>query len=155
MNCSRPQPVSGLHHLAVTPFVPFRLFLHGATKRDERCQKVPAHDLPLFLPRSADLLVCGFPKHSCPVFPRSGTGDWQVARPRRSASLRHLMSATVNALERIKKCCRRQAVWPSSPSSDLRTPSPPLGEKAGMRGYRPTLHGHMLIETATVLLNPV
>jgi hypothetical protein len=58
-------------------------------------------------------------------------------------------------LERVKKCYRRKVVWASSPSSVLRTPSPPLGEKAGMRGYRPTLHGHMLIETATVLLNPL
>ncbi len=58
-------------------------------------------------------------------------------------------------LERIKKCCRRQVVWASSPSSVLRTPSPPLGEKAGMRGHRPTLHGHMLIETAIVLWNPL
>jgi hypothetical protein len=35
---------------------------------------------------SADIPVCGFAGHSCPV---SQTGDWKVARTRRLESLRY------------------------------------------------------------------
>ncbi len=38
---------------------------------------------------SADILVCGFAGHSCPVFPRRENGDWKVGRTRRLESLRY------------------------------------------------------------------
>ena len=45
---------------------------------------------------SADILVCGFAGHSCPVFHPYESGDWKVARTRRLESLRYII--TVNAL---------------------------------------------------------
>ena len=45
---------------------------------------------------SADILVCGFAGHSCPVFHPYESGDWKVARTRRLESLRYII--TVNFL---------------------------------------------------------
>ena len=47
--------------LAMSDFVPFRLFSNGVTKRDKTGQKRTKADIPTFHSCGADILVCGFP----------------------------------------------------------------------------------------------
>ena len=56
-------------HVTVCPFSPF--FKWG----DKTCQNVTKSDIPTFQSCSADILVCGFPGHSCPVFPHDETKE--------------------------------------------------------------------------------
>ena len=47
---------------------------------------------------SADILVCGFAGHSCPVFHPYESGDWKVARTRRLESLRYIITVNPDSL---------------------------------------------------------
>ncbi len=62
---------------------------------------------------SADILVCGFAGHSCPVFHPYESGDWKVARTRRLESLRYIITvyALMRIFRRVQKlrCTARQA----------------------------------------------
>jgi CRISPR-associated protein Cas1 len=71
------------------------------------------------------------------------TPEWKTALWRQiitakvrnqAANLAHLKRAHSVLTEIANRCCEQAA-----PSSVLRTPSPPLGEKDGMRGQRPSL----------------
>lgn len=80
MNVTRPQPAPHRHRPAVTPFVPFQPFQIRVTKRDQRCQKVPAGELRPFHSEvrcSAGVPACGFAGR--PARCVFGTGELDAA----------------------------------------------------------------------------